>query len=259
MNTIFAIASVTIKELCRRKDFYVLFVLSALIVLVAGSGNFFHDDKLVRYLKELCLLLIWISALVIAVTTAARQIPAECEQRTIFPLLAKPVTRGDVVAGKFLGCWLATGMALVVFYILLGVVSASREHTWPLLNYFQVLWLQWMMLGVVIGMTILGSIVFAAPSSNSTIILVVVLAILFLGGFLHQLALGMTEPSQTIVTAIYFVLPHLELYDVRDLVVHERGLIPWWVVAADSLYAAVYALFFLVAAWGLFRRKALNT
>src|SRR5947209_19495843 len=103
MNIVFALAGVVIKELYRRKDFYVLFVLTALITLMAGSVKFFNDQHIVRYLKELCLLLIWISALVITVGTAARQIPAERENRTLFPLLAKPVTRGQVVLGKFLG------------------------------------------------------------------------------------------------------------------------------------------------------------
>ena len=69
MNEILAIAGVVIKELVRRKDFYVLFVLTGLITLVMGSVNLFHDDRIVRYLKEICLLLIWISSLVIAVTT----------------------------------------------------------------------------------------------------------------------------------------------------------------------------------------------
>lgn len=258
MNSVLAIAHVTIKELYRRKDFYVLFVLSALITLMAGAGTFFHDDKIVRYLKELCLLLIWVSALVIAVTTAARQIPAEREQRTIFPLLAKPVTRGQVIAGKFLGCWLAVGLALVMFYTFLVVVSCSREHAWPLLNYFQAAWLQWLFLGIVIALAVLGSIVFAAPSSNSTILLVVVIGILLLGGHLNQVALDQAQPMQGILYAIYFVMPHLEWFDVRDLVVHDQGLIAWWAVAAATLYAAIYAAAFLFAAWIFFRRKALN-
>ena len=259
MNKVLAIANVTVKELYRRKDFYVLFVLSALIILVAGSANFFNDDKIVRYLKELCLLLIWISALVIAVTTAARQIPNEREQRTIFPLLAKPVTRGQVIAGKFLGCWLATGLALVAFYLFLGVVSGSREHAWPVLNYFQAAWLQWMFLGVVIAMAMLGSIVFAAPSSNSTILIIVVIGILLLGGHLNQVALEQSEPMRSVTYTIYFLIPHLEWFDVRDLVVHDQGLIAWWAVAAASVYALIYAAFFLFAAWVMFRRKALNT
>lgn len=259
MNTVFAIASVTIKELYRRKDFYVLFVLSALITLMAEAGTFFHDDKIVRYLKELCLLLIWISALVIAVTTAARQIPAEREQRTIFPLLAKPVTRGQVIAGKSLGCWLAAGLALVVFYLFLIAVCGSREHAWPLLNYLQAAWLQWMFLGVVIAMAVLGSIVFAAPSSNATILFVVVIGILLLGGHLNQVALERPEPIRSVLYAIYFIIPHLEWFDVRALVIHDQSLIAWWAVAAASAYAIVYAVLFLFAAWLAFRRKALNT
>src|SRR2546422_11693506 len=100
-----AIAGVAIKELCRRKDFYVLFVLTALITLVMGSVNIFNEGGIVRYLKEICLFLIWMSSLVIAITTTARQLPAERENRTLFPLLAKPVTRNHVLIGKFLGCW----------------------------------------------------------------------------------------------------------------------------------------------------------
>ena len=87
MKNIFAVSGIVIKELYRRKDFYVLFVLTGVITLLMGSVNFFNDEKIVRYLKEICLLLIWISALVVAIGTTARQIPAERENRTIFPLL----------------------------------------------------------------------------------------------------------------------------------------------------------------------------
>src|SRR5215469_4864101 len=125
MNKIFAVAGVVIKELYRRKDFYVLFILTVLITGLMWFMTFFHDEHIVRFVKEICLLLIWLSALAISVTTAARQIPAERESRTIFPLLAKPISRWQVLAGKFLGCWAASGIALLVFYVFFGVVSAS--------------------------------------------------------------------------------------------------------------------------------------
>ena len=259
MNAIFALAGVVIKELYRRKDFYVLLILTVVVTLLMASANFFNDDKIIRYLREICLLLIWISALVMAVGTAARQIPAERENRTIFPLLAKPVTRGQVVAGKFLGCWLACGVALVVFYVFLGVVSASREHELPVLNYFQALWLQWMFLAVVIALVILGSLVFAAPSSNATICIILVLGILLLGRHLNQVALQQAEPLRSVIYAIYFLIPHLEWFDVRDLVVHNKGLIGWLDCGWATLYAAAYAALFLFATWLCFRRKALSS
>ena len=169
LNIITALAGVVIKELYRRKDFYVLFVLTAVITLVMGSMNFFNDDKVVLYLKDVALLLIWISSLVIAIGASARQIPSERENRTIFPLLAKPVTRGQLIIGKFLGCWLACGIALGVFYLFFGVVSLSREREFQLAQYAQTIILQWSMLAIVISMVLLGSVVFSAPSANATI------------------------------------------------------------------------------------------
>jgi ABC-type transport system involved in multi-copper enzyme maturation permease subunit len=258
MNTILALSGVVIKELYRRKDFYVLFVLTAVITLLMGSVSFFHDTKIVRYVKEIALLLIWVSALVIAIATTARQIYAERESRTIFPLLAKPVTRAQVILGKFTGCWLACGLALVVFYLFFTVVSGSREHHWPLLNLLQAFWLQWVMLGIVVALVLLGSVVFAAPSSNATICFVVVLGILLLGRHLNQVALQQPEPLSTIIYTLYFLIPHLEWYDVRDLIIYDWNLVGWLDCALATLYAAVYAAFLLFATWLVFRRKALN-
>ncbi len=258
LNNVQAIGGVVIKELYRRKDFYVLFVLTALITLLLGSVSFFNDDKIVRYLKEICLLLIWASSLVIAITTTARQLPAEREQRTIFPLLAKPVTRTQLLLGKFWGCWQASGLALVIFYGFFALISGTREHEWPLASYFQAMALHWFMLGVVVAMTLLGSIVFAAPSSNNTITFVVVAGILLLGRHLNQVALQLNEPLQTLLYTIYFILPHLELFDVRNLIIHNWGAISWGVWMVALLYAAVYMGIFLLIASLRFRRQAVN-
>jgi ABC-type transport system involved in multi-copper enzyme maturation permease subunit len=258
MNKIFAVAGVAIKELYRRKDFYVLFIVTILICLVMASVNIYNDAHIVRYLKEICLLLIWISTLVIAVTTTARQIPAEREQRTLLPLLAKPLTRAQLILGKFLGCWLACGITLLCFYIFFGALSASREHQWPLLNYFQAGLLHWFMLGIIVAFTLLGSLVFAAPSSNSTICFVIIGGILFVARHLDQVALTLPEPVRTIVYCLYFIIPHLELFDMRDLIIHNWPLIPWTYFGVALIYASFYMVVFLIATCLVFRRKAVN-
>jgi len=258
MNTVWSLAKVVVLEMVRRKDFYVLFILTVLLTLTAASVNLFNDRSIVRYLKEICLLLIWLSALVIAITCTARQIPAEREHRTLFPLLAKPVTRGQFVLGKFLGCWLAVGLALAGFYLFFGLVSATREQHWPVLNYLQAAWLHWLMLGIVIAFTLLGSILFATPSSNGTICFACAAGILLLGRHLNKVALSLAEPLQSLLYTAYFVLPHLEIFDVRELIIHDAGLIRWDMFALATLYAAAYTAFFLFAAWLAFRRRPLN-
>jgi ABC-type transport system involved in multi-copper enzyme maturation permease subunit len=296
MNKVLAIAGVVVRELYRRKDFYVLFVLTALITLLLGAVNFFNDPRIVRYLKEVCLLLIWISALVIAVVTTARQLPAERENRTIFPLLAKPVTRWQVILGKFFGCWFAAGIALLVFYLFFAVISESRgggiasaaapaaaaaaqahaaqnpeasEHAShdeeaaatrnPVRTYLEGAWLHWMMLAVVIAMVLFGSLIFAAPSSNATILFIVIGGILLLGEHLNKVALRQSEPVQTILQVIYFAIPHLEWFDLRDFIIYDHPPVAWWACALATAYAAAYTLLFLLAAWLVFRRKGLTS
>jgi ABC-type transport system involved in multi-copper enzyme maturation permease subunit len=259
MKNIFAVAGIVIKELYRRKDFYVLFIVTIVICLVMASVNIFNDDKIVRYLKEICLLLIWISSLVMAITTTARQIPAERENRTLLPLLAKPLTRPQLIFGKYFGCWFACGLALLCFYIFFGALAASREHTWPLLHYFQAALLHWMVLGIVVALTLLGSLVFAAPSSNSTICLVIVTTILCVGRYLDVVALAQPEPFRSIIYAVYFVIPHLEIpFEMRNLIVHDWPTIGWNFIGLYIIYALAYMAAFLVTTCLVFRRKPVN-
>lgn len=259
MNTIGALAGVVIKELYRRKDFYVLFVLTALITVAAASVNFFNDAKIVRYVKDICLLLIWLSTLIVAVVTAARQIPAEKENRTIFPLLAKPVSRAQIILGKFFGCWLASGLALLVFYAFFVIVTGSKEQQWHLVAYLKAMGLQWMMLAVVIALTLLGSVVFSAVSSNATICLVAVGGILFIGEHLNKIALRQAEPVKSITYTLYYCIPHIELFDVRNQLVNNQAMPRLLDCGLASLYAAAYAAALLYATWLLFRRKSLST
>ena len=258
MNNILVITSIVLKELVRRKDAYVLLIITALLTILAGSVHFFGDLKMVRYMKELCLLLVWISSVVIAVTLTARQIHAERESRTLFSLLSKPVSRNQVIFGKFLGCWLACGAALLVFYGFFVATAASRGEHWRLLEHFQAFWLHWIMLGLVVAMVLCGSLIFTAPSSNATICFIIILGILMLGRHLGKIALHLGEPAQSVTLAIFYAMPHLEFYDLRDLIIHDWPLVNWSAIGLATLYGIVYAAAFLGGACFLFRRKPLN-
>ncbi|MGO8764815.1 MAG: ABC transporter permease [Limisphaerales bacterium] len=258
MRNISAVAGIAIKELYRRKDFYVLFIITVLICLVMGSVNIFDNPEIIRYVKAICLLLIWLSSLVIAITTTARQIPAEREQRTLLPLLAKPLSRTQLILGKFLGCWVACGLALLCFYLFFGALAGAREHSWPVQSYLQALFMHWIALAIVIALTLLGSLVFAAPSSNSTICFIIAAGILFIGRYLDKVALTLQEPMRSLLYGLYYAIPHLEFFDLRKLIVHDWPLLEWKFIGLAALYGMVYVAVFLSAACLVFRRKAVN-
>ena len=258
MNNLIVIASIALKELVRRKDAYVLLIITVLLTLISGSVNMFGDLKMVRYVKELCLLLVWISSVVIAVTLTARQIHAERESRTLFSLLSKPVSRNELILGKFFGCWFACGLALLAFYLFFVITTVSRGESWRLPEHFQAFWMHWVMLGIIVAMVLTGALIFTAPSSNATINIVIIVGILVLGRHLGKLALNMAGLKQTVTLAVFYAMPHLEFYDLRDLIIHDWPLVKWNAIGLATLYGMAYAAAFLGLACFLFRRKPLN-
>ena len=113
------------------------------------------------------------------------------------------------------------------------------------------------MLAVVIALSLCGSIISAAPSSTTTICFITVAGILLVGGHLNAVALHQPQPLQTIFYTIYFLIPHLEWFDIRDLVVYDWRLIPWSYLFLATLYATAYTGLFLLLTWIGFRRKSL--
>jgi hypothetical protein len=75
---------------------------------------------------------------------------------------------------------------------------------------------------------------------------------------LNGVALQQSEPARTIIYTLYFLVPHLEWFDVRKLVAFDQDLIGWAYCVLATLYAAAYAALLLFATWLVFRRKALN-
>jgi hypothetical protein len=82
---------------------------------------------------------------------------------------------------------------------------------------------------------------------------------LTVGRYLDAVALAQAEPFRSIIYAVYFAIPHLEIpFEMRNLIVHDWPLIGWNFVGLDALYLLAYATVFLVAACLVFRRKAVN-
>jgi hypothetical protein len=79
------------------------------------------------------------------------------------------------------------------------------------------------------------------------------------GEHLHKVAVRLTEPSQTILEVIYFLIPHLEwAFNYRELVLFDQPSIGWAAIGEASVYWLVYMAALLLASWMVFRRKTLT-
>ncbi len=242
-------------ENMRRRDFYVvmilmaLFLVGAVIARLAGVQN----EATAGLLLNLGLTLAVLSAHALTLLAAARQIPDELEFRTIYTLLAKPISRGQLLVGKWAAVWLSGVLSFLVLLPLamLPVTGVSGTST---VLFLEALLLQCASLGMIAALGILGSLLMPRALN------VVSMALLFgVGGalvnFVRARASG--AGAESVVRWIIGYIPDFSRLDL--MLAYTSGVPP--VSIADLglrlVYAAAFTLFSLALAAWLFNRKSL--
>ncbi len=254
MPAIVTIANMVIKEIFRKKDFYVVFILIGVILFYAAGLQFYNVKNIARYLMEIGLMLIFLFSAILTVTLASRQVPAEMQNRTIHALLAKPITRAQFVLGKYLGCLFAGWSAYSIFYVLFIVVVWSKAGNLSLDVVFQTYFLYLLNILVLAAMTSALSYGITV-SANVSISMILYILISTYGSGLNTAGANWNAVGRWICEIVYFLLPHYEFFDLRARLVHGWGPISLQLMALLSAYAVLYSAFFMLLAWAAFRKR----
>ncbi len=254
MSKVITLARVVLMEMIRRKDFYILLILLAAFTLGLTTLNSFGAEAGSRYIMDLGLLMIWIFTIILAVTLTGRQLPSEEQTGTIYPLLAKPVSRLELIMGKWLGSWLAVVVASIVFYLLLILLLLGRGETVDAGALFQSWVMHAVLLGVVASITLALSVrmSYGATATTSFVVQTAIFLIIPRIPVVITYAKGF---RRTGLLLIYYALPHFELFDMRIRLIHGWGIIPWTVFAMVIAYGLVVTAFFLAVSWRGYAKK----
>lgn len=129
IRRISAIAAVTWTELVRLKVFYFLVIFGLLVI---GNSFFlarFSFEEEFQMLKDISLGAMGIFSSLIAILAGATLLPKDIEDRTIYTILAKPVSRTEYILGKLAGVLLLLTLAVVLMGAVFAVVLALRTQT----------------------------------------------------------------------------------------------------------------------------------
>ncbi len=256
MRQVLAISSLLIKEIFRKKDFYVALILSVVILFYASQLQFYNVENIYRYLMEIGLALCFIFSAILTTSLAARQYPSEVQNRTLHVLMAKPLSRLHYVLGKFVGSLMAGTLCFSVFYLTFILFTVSKAHQLSLLMAAQTYYLFFLNLMILTAMTS-GLSYGLTISANVTISLAIYILINTYGLTLKETSEGFFWLNRWIAQAFYYLMPHFEFFDVRQRLIHGWSPVSNKLVLFLSAYAVFYSAFFLMIGWFKFRKKAL--
>ncbi|MGB2600928.1 MAG: ABC transporter permease subunit [Candidatus Omnitrophota bacterium] len=256
MRAIWAIAVCMIKELIRKKDFYVLFIFLLTLMGLLASQTFFQIEGVSRYVRDFGYSMVTLFSFIIAVTFGAKQIPAEIEARTIYPLLAKPVRRHTVIMGKFCGTAVVSVISFVLFFLVFSLFYLTSGGEGSLLLLGQGFILGALFLCLVSALVIFFSN-FLTTSANVTLSVLLYMMISGFSESFRNLVLYSKGVMAAVYGVVYYSIPHFDFYDMRARITHAWDPMPLWAVGAIIAYTVIYCFMLLYFAGIIFGRREL--
>ena len=257
MKNLLVMAHTVWIETLRRKDLYVLAALLAALLLLFVSLDIFGVRSMVNYIKEIGFLLAWVFAWILVIGVSVRQLPQEEKSGTIFPLLAKPVTRAQLIAGKWLGAFGIAAIATLGLYALLAGIVAARGGMCNPALLLEAWALHACFLAAVAAMGILFS---TRMNSDAAAALAGILsfASFTLLPRVPELAAEAAGWHRAALMCAYYALPHLELFDLRQRLVHDWEAMPLAPFLMVGAYGILVSAALLALGWLAYRRKMFN-
>jgi ABC-type transport system involved in multi-copper enzyme maturation permease subunit len=230
-----------------------MFFVITLIVLSVFVADWSVFAR-VQVMQDFGLATMSIAGLLLAVFIGVGLLGREVSQKTVYHVVTKPVSRATFVCGKFFGLFVTLVMTFAVMsvFFLLTLSFLGGVINRQVLLAVVLIWVE---MSVMISAAVLFSTL-TSPLLAS----IYSLAFYIAGHFNDLLSLKLVEQKGSLypflLRAIYFLLPNLEHFNVRDNVVYGLALPPSYFGYAVA-YGVLYTTLFLILSCVLFSKKDL--
>jgi Cu-processing system permease protein len=265
MGVVRHIAINVFRESVRDKVLYNLVFFSILLISASYLLGQLTAGSDVKIIKDLGLAAMSLFGLFIAVFIGIGLVSKEVERRSIYALLAKPISRQQFISGKYLGLTLTlvvnVAIMAIALYAVLGAM-AWKEGTWfrpnweapaldpALMKAVAMIILQLM---IVTAIALLFS-TFSSPMLAAALTFGLYIVGHFnadLKNFEHVID---SRPAAYLARVLYYVLPNMAPLDIKAQVVHGIA-VPAGLLLLNAAYAVLYIGAILTAATLIFMRR----
>ena len=253
LGRILVIASNVFREVIRDRvlyliGFFAILLLAAVALLpqvAAGTEN--------KIILDVGLAAIEVLGLIVTVFVGTSLVNKELEKRTVFVLIAKPISRSEFIVGKHLGLSAVLAVLLILMTaIYLGVLYFSRIP-YPLVStLISVLYL-FLQLSLITAVALVFSVF-----TSSLLATLLTFAVYLMGHFTRDLVtlgnLSKNPDVQRLTQAIYLVLPDLSRLDLKNQAVY--GILPDpTTLLVNAGYGLLYTVLLLAIAILIFSAR----
>jgi len=261
LNNISAITLLSYKEGLKHRVLYgvVIFALILMTFAVLISGLFLRDIS--KIILDLCLSAVNVGGLLIPFFLAVHLLARDIEKRTIFTILAQPVSRSSYIVGKYLGIVLLTGtvMAVLSGATFLSVLAGRVVYGTRFFSEFS---MQAVLLSIFlsfVGIMVLNAMVVFWCSVTTSAFIATLLTLFtylightiddvvrFLAAEINLTGAHVSDTVRYTVELAKYIFPNLSAFDIKLQAAH--GLI---IPAADAAFLFGYGAAYICAALSL--------
>lgn len=270
MRTLWAVALITLKESLRHKVLYGI-LISALLVMIFSlliSGLFMRD--IIKVTLDLCLSAVSIGGLLVPFFLTINLLARDIENKTIYTLLARSVSRETYILGRFLGLSL---LAVLIMGILTGstlLTAKGATYLYPSHFFEHLSYIPIVVYAIIalLGIMVLNSVVFfwCSVTTSSFLAMLLTFSTYIVGqsveDMVHFLSLKTpgVEISSTVqlaVKAALYIFPNLAAFDLKQQAAYSLAF-----KYQELLFLAGYGICYIAVMLSLsilvFRRRDLT-
>ena len=252
MKCVMVIALNTFRENLRDKILYNLLIFVMVLMgasILLGSLSIAEQEKIII---DMGLASINLVGVMIAIFVGIGLVSKEIERRTIYTILAKPISRTQFILGKYAGLVLTLGINLAIMFglFMLTLWLTRVPLTMVLVQAAGLMMVEFL---IVTAIALLFS-TFSTPTLSATL----TLGLYLIGHLLSDLKglaeKGSSEVMNAVITGLYYLCPNLEVLNLKNQAVSGVAL-AWSYQVSATLYGLFYASLVLAGAAVIFQRR----
>ena len=253
---LWTIAYNTFRENIRDRVLYNLLVFAVLMMGLSVALGRLSIAERYRITVDVGLSSISIFGALMAIFLGIGLVSKEIERKTIYTLIAKPVSRSAFILGRFGGLMLTIGVNLLIMSVAftlvlyLNMVQPGWPLTWPIAQAIIMIYVE---LGIITAVAMVFS-TFSTPTLSAIFTLCFVVIGRFAAGLAPLISRDDNPALFRAAQLLYYLVPNLTNYIRIEAAIYGDGLGPALFLRIMAI-GGLTAAFFLLIAILIFQRR----